>query len=156
VVYAGFYTYMMTSVFASLRVFGVPPEIANVVQIVVTIGVLASVVVLIRQARDIALRALLVTSGTLLASPYAFNYDMTALTAAMLWVMLSRWTLSVAQQLIFGAAWLAPTAVWTLHGKDLGITPLAYGAVFVVAMVMIRREAPQAPSLMGLPDPMRA
>jgi hypothetical protein len=155
--YHGFYTFMMTSVFASLRVMGVPPEFANVIQTAVTLGVLAGTMVMIRRASDVALRALLLTSGTLLASPYSFNYDMTALTAAMLWVMLSRPSLSRARVLIFGAAWVAPSAVWTLHGMSIGFSPLAYGAVFITALSMIREEAAQsAPGRPALPQPARA
>jgi hypothetical protein len=93
-----------------------------------------------RMTVDPALRTLLLASGTLLVSPYVFNYDMTALTAAILWVMLTRGPLSMTATVALGAAWIAPAATWTLNGSGLGLSPLAYGGAFIVAVKMILDE----------------
>ena len=139
--FSGFYTFMMVSPFASMRLMGVPIDAAKIAQALISIGVIVTVMLSFRKTSDVGLRALLVASGTLLVSPYAFNYDMPMLTGALLMVMAARPDISRAETWIFGAAWVAPAAVWSLHLAGLGIMPLAYGGVFIVAVTMIYRDA---------------
>jgi len=138
----GFYTFMMTSVFASLRVMSVSPELAKVIQIAVSLAVILTTVIMVRRTTDVALRALLLTSGTFLASPYVFNYDMPMLTGALLWFLLSRPT-STRENLLLAGAWIAPSAVWLLHIGHEGILPLVFGGVFLIAVIRIHRGASQ-------------
>ena len=141
VMFHGFYTYMMASLFASLRIMEIPPDIAKVAQAMVSVTVVATTAFTVRKTKDVSLRALMLTSGTLLASPYVFNYDLPMLTGAMLWAMVSRGMTRPVDICIFGAAWVLPSAVWTLHLLHLGIGPLAYGGVFVIAVMMILQES---------------
>ncbi|HWM47237.1 MAG TPA: glycosyltransferase family 87 protein [Xanthobacteraceae bacterium] len=138
--FKGFHSYMMTSVFASVRAFGQSPELAQMVQGVVSLGVIATSAVVFRKTTDVGLRALLLTSGTLLASPYVFNYDMTAITAAILWVVLARPSLPGPYLAALGAAWVMPGTVWVLHNMHMGLAPLGYGGAFAVAVALILRE----------------
>jgi hypothetical protein len=146
----GFYTFMMTSVFASLRVMSVTPEAAKIIQIAVSLAVILTTVITVRRTTDIALRALLLTSGTFLASPYVFNYDMPMLTAALLWFMLSK-PPKAGENLFLACAWIAPAAVWGLHIGHYGIVPLMFGGVFLIAVMRIYQGAPQE-AVEGAPD----
>jgi hypothetical protein len=139
----GFQAYMIVSVLASARIFGLPVNIAEVLQAIASIAAIAATAIAVRWTKDVSLRALLVTSGTFLASPYSFNYDLPMLTAAILWVMASR-QVSRHEALVFGAAWILPAWVWPLHASRLGLSPFIYGGVFVLALQMIWRERTSA------------
>jgi hypothetical protein len=93
-----------------------------------------------RRTSDAHLRALLVTSGTLLATPYAFNYDATALTGAMLWVMAAIPTFDARERVVFGLAWIGPVLVWPLHLSGIGVTPLILAGIFILTVVRILRS----------------
>lgn len=151
--FSGFYTFMMVSPFASMRLMGVPVDAAKIAQAAISISVIVTVMISFRKTADVGLRALLVASGTLLVSPYAFNYDMPMLTGAILMVMAARPHIGRTETWIFGAAWVTPAAVWSLHLAGLGITPLAYGGAFVVTVTMIYRDArTNRASLAGVPQ----
>ena len=66
---------------------GFSAESANVVQMLASLAVFAYHAICVPKDGDVNLRALLLTSGTLLVSPHSYSYDMPAITAAMLWVM---------------------------------------------------------------------
>jgi hypothetical protein len=137
--FMGFQSYMTISIVASARTFGLPLNVAEGLQAIASIGAIAATAIAFRSTKDVSLRALLVTSGTFLVSPYSFNYDLPMLTAAILWVMASR-QVSEREALVFGAAWILPAATWALYTLGLGVSPFIYGAVFVVALRMIWRE----------------
>jgi hypothetical protein len=139
--FSGFYTFMMVSPFASMRLAEMPADVAKIVQAAISISVIITVMIAFRRTADIGLRSLLVASGTLLVSPYAFNYDMPMLTGAILIVIAARPLIGRLETWVLGAAWIAPAAVWPLNMAHLGMTPLAYGGAFAVAVVMIYREA---------------
>jgi hypothetical protein len=134
-----FHTYMMPSVFASARAIGLPPDVANVVQAVVAVAVVLAAALVFRRTRDLALRALLLTSGAFLVSPYVFNYDMTAMTGALLWVMVSTVSASRLDALIFGAAWVLPGAIWYMRPLGADVWSLIIFAVFVSAVAKVLR-----------------
>jgi hypothetical protein len=139
--FEGFYTYMMPSVFASALLMGVPQTAAFIIQCVVSLAVIAVTIVAFRRTRDTSLRALLIASATLLASPYAFNYDMTLLAGALLWAMASMNTMKDYERWIFGLAWILPVLIWPMHLYRVGAAPLMIGAVFVATLSMIRARA---------------
>jgi hypothetical protein len=139
----GFYTYMMPSVFAAGRLLGLPVAVAGVLQGVAALGVVAATTLAFCRTRDPAARALLLTCGTLLAAPYAFNYDMTLLTGALLWSLAPMAAVGDRERQIFGAAWLLPIAIMPLHIVGVPIAPLVLGALFVFAVARVLRP-PQA------------
>ena len=71
---------MMLMVFGSLRSIGIAPSAALAAQIPVSIGAAALVVWLLWRERGELQRAFAILCGTLLVTPYVFNYDMGALT----------------------------------------------------------------------------
>jgi hypothetical protein len=134
-----FHTFMMPSVFASARAIGLSPAAANIVQAVAALSVALTTLLIFRQTRDVALRALLLTSGAFLVSPYVFNYDMTAMTGALLWVMLSAVPASRLDALTFGAAWVLPAAIWYMRPLGADVWSLVIVAVFAIAVARARR-----------------
>jgi hypothetical protein len=69
----------MPTAFGSLRAFGVSPALALNFQLVVSVAALALIVYLLIREPDPLRRCFVVVCGTLLVTPYAFNYDMGAL-----------------------------------------------------------------------------
>ncbi len=138
--FRGFHGYMMPSVFASLRDVGVPPEFADIGQTIVSVAVVAVTPLLFRRTTDVALRALLLTSGTLLVTPYAFNYDLTALTGAVLWLMMAPQPIYGRDLAFFGAVWVLPMAIYVLNGLHTGLAAWLIGAVYGVAVIRIRQD----------------
>ncbi len=138
--YRGFHGYMMPSVFASLRDAGIAPEIAAIGQTIVSLAVIVVTAVLFRRTADVALRALILASGTLLVSPYSFNYDLTALTGAMLWLMTSPQRLDGRELAACGAAWVLPMAIYVINGLHTGLAAWFIGAVYMIAVMRIRQQ----------------
>ena len=88
--FEGFYTTMMVSVLASGRQLGLSYSVALGIQLIVSLGVIALACWAVQRIADPCARAFLLVTATLLATPYAFNYDMTALGAALVWVFVGR------------------------------------------------------------------
>jgi hypothetical protein len=78
-------------------------------------------------------------AATLLATPYAFNYDMTALGAALVWIMVGRLPYRPEAGPIYILAWLAPpaTMMLALYGSPLApvITLFVLSSTFAVAVL---------------------
>ena len=138
----GFYTYMMPSIFAAGRLVGLPVNVAAAVQAAVALAVAVVTVVAFRRTRDTAPRALLLACGTLLVSPYAFNYDMTLLTAALLWTLVPMASVGDRDRQILGAAWLLPIAIMPLHIVGVPVAPFVLGGLFVLMVARILRPQP--------------
>jgi hypothetical protein len=81
----GTFLFMMPTTFGSLRVLGIDPSLAFGLHCLVAIAAGVATWWLLRRLRDPLPRAFVLLAGTLLISPYAFNYDMGALcvTAAL-------------------------------------------------------------------------
>jgi hypothetical protein len=62
----GFQNYMMMSVLSSALVSGIPLKVAEVMQVIGSIGAIVATALAFRSTKDVGLRALLVTSGTFL------------------------------------------------------------------------------------------
>jgi hypothetical protein len=121
--FKGFYTSMMVSVLACLRAGGVPYEKAMFLQAVFSVGAIAGAVWAVRHARDSCQRAFILITATLLATPYAFNYDMTALAAVLVWLMVGRLQAKSMAGIMYISAWLAPPAVMILTLFGVGVAP---------------------------------
>ena len=78
----------------------------------------------VRRTADPCARAFLLAAATLLATPYAFNYDMTALGAALVWVMVGRLPRRAEAGPAYILAWLAPPATMMLGLFGSGLAPL--------------------------------
>jgi hypothetical protein len=88
------------------------------------------------------LRAAILLTATLLASPYAFNYDMTALSAMLLCVMagLSNTAYRQGELLVFIATWSLPMMVLTLNGAGIPLGPIVLAAMLAYLVLRARDE----------------
>jgi hypothetical protein len=130
----GFYTIMMASVFAGGRTVGLTYQAAMAMQAAVAIPVVVTLCWAVRRTADPCLRAALVACAAVLVSPYAFNYDLTAVSAALVWVLAGRLPLRPTLAPIYLLAWIAPAAMMYLNMVGLGIMPLAVLAFYAITV----------------------
>ena len=145
--FEGFYTTMMVSVLASGRQLGLSYSVALGIQVIVSLGVIALACWAVRRIADPCARAFLLVTATLLATPYAFNYDMTALGAALVWVFVGRLPHRPEAGPAYILAWLAPpvTMMLALYGSPLAplITLFVLSSMFVVAVLDVVSREPR-------------
>jgi hypothetical protein len=77
-----------------------------------------------------------------LVSPYAFNYDLTAVTAGLVWMLAGRLPLRPELGALYLLAWIAPAAMMYLNMAGIGVMPLALVALYGIVL----REAASAPA----------
>jgi hypothetical protein len=137
--FEGFYTTMMVSVLASARQMGLSYPVAFGLQVIVSVGAIALACWAVRRIADPCARAFLLAAATLLATPYAFNYDMTVIGAALVWIMVGRLPCRTEAGPICLLAWLAPpaTMMLALYGGILAplIMLFVLSSTFAVAVL---------------------
>ncbi|MDB5601726.1 MAG: hypothetical protein JWN71_3770 [Xanthobacteraceae bacterium] len=145
----GFYTNMMVSVFADLRGLGVGYQAALAVQIAVAVPVVGLACWAVRRTADPCRRALVLACAMSLLTPYAFNYDLTSVTAALVWTLAGRLSFRTEWSPVYLLAFAAPTSAMLLGIAGFGTLPLV--ALFVLSV----REAvrPPAESVASVPIP---
>lgn len=126
------YQHMMLSLPLSLRMAGVGETAALLAQALLSIVVLIAVLRAARRPLPGATLALLLTSGALLVTPYAFNYDMTALSAAIVWRLFDGRQLGRANQMAMMFAYFAPLLIYWITLLSLPFAPLLLLPVFVL------------------------
>ena len=116
-------------------------------QVTVSLCVIAVAMWAVRRIADPCARAFLLVSATLLATPYAFNYDMTALGAVLVWVMVGRLPHRAEAGPAYILAWLAPpaTMMLALFESNLGplITLFVLSSMFAVAVLDVVSREPR-------------
>jgi len=151
--FEGFFTCMMVSVTSGARAVGIPYTVALSIQLVVSAGVLITTVLMVRRCRDARSRAILIAAATPLITPYAFNYDLTALSAAIAWLVVERARLPDGGRLVLLTAWLVPALVMVPGFSTLGLAPLILIAAFVTIVKHVSRTATKADDAEKLPTP---
>lgn len=132
--FQGFYTMMMASVFAGARTFGLSYSAAMAIQIAVALPVLAGACLAVRRTSDPCRRAFVLASAAPLLTPYAFNYDLTALAAALIWMIEGRLSWSRKWRPVCFLAYIAPVAMMGLQAQGLGLMPFVLVAVFLMSL----------------------
>jgi hypothetical protein len=127
----------MITVFASVRLLGGSKEMAWGLQGVVTVLATAVVFWVWRQKASYAIRSSVLILGTLLATPYAFDYDLFILSLPIAWVGWeqdhSGW--KAQEKFILLISWLSPFIVPTLaKATGFQIGPIIF-AVFLILLV---------------------
>jgi hypothetical protein len=146
----GIFPFMMPTVFGSVRAFnffssmhGVPltSDVALLVQAPVTAAALAVVVWLLYRERDPLRRAFVVTCGTFLITPYAFNYDMGALCVCAAVLAGQPAERPRGQIFVFSVALVAAIAGAVTHLSRVGlpITPVVLAAGLAVVLAASTR-----------------
>lgn len=142
----GIFPFMMPTVFGSVRSYNffssmqgvsLTSDIALLVQLPVTLAVLAAVVWSLYREWDPLRRAFIVCCGTFLITPYAFNYDMGALCVCAAVLAGQPADRPRGRGFVFSVALVAAIAGAVTHLSRVGlpITPvvLAIGLAVVIA-----------------------
>jgi hypothetical protein len=138
--WAGLFLRMMPSTFGSIRTLGYTPAMAFAVQAVISVIAFAVLVRLLFLLRDPLERAFAILVGTLLITPYAFNYDMGAVSVVAACLALrARDEHRHAAMWIYGALAVWPAAMTPLGLKMLPVSPLILAAAFAALWAGARR-----------------
>ncbi len=127
----------MPTVFALLRLLDAPAAVAYAVQGAVALGVAAAVILVWLRRGDASLRAAALIVGSLLVSPYLYDYDLVWLAPALAWfteyALRRGWRRGEREMLV--AAWLLPGVVLllynTLHVQLASLVLLAFFVMIV-------------------------
>jgi hypothetical protein len=138
----GFFTWMVPSPFMSGRILGWSLPVAYGLQGLVTCVALVATYWGCRRTERWELRGALVGIGTFLASPYAFNYDMTLLSAAVLWLAARGLEVGFlpCERVGLLLLWILPLAIVPLGYLGAPIAPLVLAASFVGLLARIELE----------------
>jgi arabinofuranan 3-O-arabinosyltransferase len=143
--WSGIFLRMMPSAFGSIRTLGFTPSTAFAVQAVVSLAALVVLKPLLFTLRDPLERAFAILAGTLLVTPYAFNYDMGAVSVVAACLALrARDEHRHAAMWIYGGLAMLPAVMTPLGLKMLPVSPLILAAAFAVLWVGMRRSVAAA------------
>lgn len=127
------YEPMMCALPLMLQQWGMATAWAFRCQLLLAIFVLATLVPAFKRVPNFSVRALLVTSGGLLLSPYLFNYDMVGLAGALTWRFLDERPLSDGRRFVYALGYLLPALVLWLYFL-LPVAPLILIGVYFAAL----------------------
>ncbi len=138
----GMFTTMMPSAYVGLRLLGVGQEIRTAVQLLLFLLALSGVLWTFARSRDPVLRLGVLAVGTFIASPYAFNYDMTAVSLAVVLLALRglRAGFLPGERLALAMTWLLPITVHWLNGNGAPAGPVVLLACFGYLLWRVRAE----------------
>jgi hypothetical protein len=143
---------IVTSPFMSMGRLGFGMTARIAVQAIFTVAMVLAVYVTFRTSgrRDLQIAVLLVAVP--LASPYAYHYDLTLLSVAVLWAF-ERATGSgflTGEKAVLALAWLLPLLVVIGNIRGIPVGPPALAALFCILLVRangwLPRQAPAPPA----------
>jgi hypothetical protein len=129
----------MQSTFGAARMLGAGIEPAYAVQAIVSLGVTIAVLLIWRRPVEMPLKNAALVTGTLLVTPYAFDYDMTLLALPIAWLVgegLRTQFLNWEKVVLFGV-WLLPIVSRGVGSFGVPIAPV----VLLVLLTLILRRA---------------
>jgi Glycosyltransferase family 87 len=139
--FAGFYTTMMVSGVAGARAFGVSFPAALALQVALAAAVLVATCWAVRATADPCRRAFVLASAAILVTPHAFNYDLTALAAVVVWHLAGplwrerNW----AESSLLFLGWSVPILTMYLNLHGLGLAPVILSGVFALSVYKVAR-----------------
>jgi hypothetical protein len=125
------------SIYAALRLLGVPVAFANTVQTAATLGVAAALALLWRSTAAFELKAAALLAGSVLATPYVLDYDLMVLAPAIAFLAsrglcqgFAAWELSLLAGLWVLPLAARPVAELTAVSPTPIVLALAFLAIF--------------------------
>jgi hypothetical protein len=134
------------SVYAALRLLGLPGTVANAVQLAATLGVAAVLAVLWRSTAAFELRAAALLIGSVLATPYALDYDLVVLAPAIAFLAVHgrREGFAPYEIALMVLLWALPLAARSIAELTaISLMPVALTATFL--LILQRAGALSAP-----------
>ena len=150
----GWFLNIVTTPFMSAGVLGFGMTVRGVIQAAFTLMAVVAVYVTFRKRGDRNLQIAVLLAAVPLASPYGYNYDLTLLSAAVLWAFVNAKETGflTGEKLVLAAAWMLPllVVVGNIRGIPLGPPVL----VAMLAMLLIRANGwrPKQPLAPSIPD----
>jgi alpha-1,2-mannosyltransferase len=131
----------MPTFFALVRLLGAPTTIAYAIHGVIAAAVAAAVAWVWLRCRDGSLRSASLLAGTVLISPYLYDYDLVCLAPAIAWfidyALRHGWRRGEREVLV--ATWLLPGCVIIIHHLlHVQLAPFVLLAFF---LIILRRAA---------------
>jgi hypothetical protein len=142
----------LQSAFAAIRMWGGGVPLAYVVQGAASVAAIGGVAWIWRTSSDRELKAALLMTATLLASPHALDYDLTILGPAMAFFIASSWPNGFRDFdiCVLAAAWIVPL----LARGIAGATGIPLGLIAIAALyVLTMRHALRHRAVSGLASP---
>jgi len=143
---------LLQSPFAALRMLHAPAPLAYAAQGAITLGIAASLVWLWRSEADYALKAAALCLGTILATPYCLDYDMTVLAPAIAFFGMYglRRGFAAYEITALSALWAVPLLARSI--AQLTLIPLgAIVMLWMLVVVLRRARADLAPAATSVP-----
>jgi hypothetical protein len=142
----GFFKFMMTSVLAGGRTFGLSVPASLAIQAVVSLVVVVTACWAVRRTQDPCRRAFVLAAAAPLVTPYAFNYDLTALAAVQVWMLCGRLPWRPQWSALGLLGWSAPLLLMYGNIFGLGIGPVILILMFWASV----QEAVRVPDGAGM------
>ncbi len=138
----GVFLTMMPSAYVGLRLLGFDQDVRAIVQVFLLIVAVIGVAWTFARSQDWVLRLAVLAVGTIVASPYAFNYDMTAvsLAVALLALRALRQSFLPGERIVLALTWLLPITVELLNPIGLPIGSLVLLACFGLVLWRVYEE----------------
>lgn len=142
---SGLFVYMMPTTFMSMRILGAEASTGYLVQAAVAFCVIPCIYGVFRKSADRNLQIAALIVATFLVTPYAFGYDLTALSVAVLWAFghAVKTRFMPGEKLLLTVLWILPIAVMVINQTGLPIAPLFLAAFLVVLLARIHGWAPK-------------
>jgi len=131
--------FKIQSIFAWARMWGAPIPLAYAVQGFATLGIAAALAWLWRSPAAYPLKAAALCIGTILATPYSFDYDMMVLAPAIAFLAADglRRGFLPWEKTALAALWLVPLVARTVAHASM--IPLGVPAMLTVFVLILRR-----------------
>lgn len=151
---SGPFVNMMPTPFMALRILGVDISVGYLVQAVFALGILPCVYWVFRGPADRKLQSAALIVAVFLVTPYAFNYDMTILSVAVLWALSHavKTGFMPGEKLLYAMVWILPIAVMAANSHGLPLAPLVLMAFFAVLLARIKGWAPKHAASRSIPS----
>ncbi|HIP79334.1 MAG TPA: DUF2029 domain-containing protein, partial [Kiloniellaceae bacterium] len=133
---------MMPSAYISLRFLGLEQEVRTILQGLMLFMALIGVVWTFARSQDWVLMLAALTVGTFMASPYAFNYDMTAVSFAIALLTLRALPSGFlpGERIALAMTWLLPIVVQWMNPLGLPFSPIILLACFAFVLLRVRGD----------------
>ncbi len=123
-VFQGFYIAMMPGTFAAARLLGYSYNAAMCIHAAIAIAALALATTITRREGASPRAILALAIASILLTPYAYNYDLTAVAAALVLYLCATVEERAPVHILLGGLWILPTAIYTLMFDSLPFGPL--------------------------------
>ncbi len=147
----------MATTFAAARLVGLDLHVSYALQALVSCGALLALIVVWRRDVPLEQRAAVLVTVIPLTTPYAFNYDLTVVGLALLW--LARAGIEAGfrrdELIVFAMAWVTPSVGWVLaDASGVLMTPVVLVALLGVLLRRILWSDPlgTAASMIATPS----